>query len=46
MLAAFRKMNILRILEDDDFLGSEHLTTGFIRTYIADNILDINPDLL
>ena len=46
MLAAFRKMNILRILEQDDFLGSEHLTTGFIRSYIADNILDINPDLL
>ncbi|MDX1332194.1 MAG: M15 family metallopeptidase [Robiginitalea sp.] len=46
MLAAFRKMNILRILEDDDFLGSEHLTTGFIRNYITDNILDINPDLL
>ncbi|MEJ2585839.1 MAG: M15 family metallopeptidase [Robiginitalea sp.] len=46
MLAAFRKMNILRILEKDDFLGSEHLTTGFIRNYITDNILDINPDLL
>ena len=46
MLAAFRKMNIMRILEDDDFLGSEHLTTGFIHTYITDNILDINPDLL
>lgn len=46
MLAAFRKMNILRILERDDFLGSEHLTTGFIRSYVADNILDINPDLL
>lgn len=46
MLAAYRKMNILKILERDDFLGSEHLTTGFIRTYITDNILDINPDLL
>lgn len=46
MLTSFRKMNILRILEKDDFLGSEHLTTGFIRTYVTDNILDINPDLL
>ncbi len=46
MLTAFRKMNILRILEKDDFLGSEHLTTGFIRNYITDNILDINPALL
>ena len=46
MLATFRKMNILKVLERDDFLGSEHLTTGFIRTYITDNILDINPELL
>ena len=46
MLAAFRKMNILRVLEGDDFLGSEYLTTGFMRSYITDNILDINPDLL
>jgi hypothetical protein len=46
MLSDFRKMNILRILEGDDFLGSEYLTTGFIRSYITDNILDINPELL
>ena len=46
MLTTFRKMNILKILEKDDFLGSEHLTTGFIRNYITGNILDINPDLL
>ncbi|MEJ2163618.1 MAG: M15 family metallopeptidase, partial [Robiginitalea sp.] len=46
MLASFRKMNIMKILEQDDFLGSEHLTAGFIRSYITDNILDINPKLL
>ena len=46
MLAAFRKMNIMKILQQDDFLGAEDLTAGFIRTYITDNILDINPDLL
>jgi LAS superfamily LD-carboxypeptidase LdcB len=46
MLTTYRKMNILKILEKDDFLGSEHLTTGFIRNYITDNVLDINPDLL
>lgn len=46
MLEAFRKMNILKILQRDDFLGSEDLTTGFIRSYITDNLLDINPDLL
>ena len=46
MLAAFRKMNIMKILQQDDFLGAEDLTAGFIRAYITDNILDINPDLL
>jgi hypothetical protein len=27
-------------------LGSEHFTTGFVKTYVQDNILDINPALL
>ena len=27
-------------------MGSEHHTTGFITTYIQDNILDINQALL
>ncbi len=46
MLAAFRKMNIMKILQRDDFLGAEDLTAGFIRSYMTDHILDINPDLL
>ncbi|MEM6894271.1 MAG: M15 family metallopeptidase [Bacteroidota bacterium] len=46
MLAAFRKKNILRILQDETFLGSEYFTAGFLRSYIRENILDINPDLL
>ena len=46
MLSTFRKKNILQLLEKEDFLGVEHFTTGFIKTYITDNLLDINPDLL
>lgn len=46
MLASFRKKNILTLLQKEDFLGSEHFTTGFIRSYIQDHILDINPTLL
>ncbi len=46
MLTAFRKKNILQLLEKEKFTGSEHFTTGFVNTYIRDNILDINPDLL
>lgn len=46
MLTAYRKLNILKLLQKEDILGSEHFTTGFIKTYIQDNILDINPALL
>jgi len=46
MLESFRKKNILQLLEREYFLGVEHFTTGFIKTYITDNLLDINPDLL
>jgi LAS superfamily LD-carboxypeptidase LdcB len=46
MLEVFRRKNILQLLVDENFLGSEFLTTGFIKTYIRDNILDINRVLL
>ncbi|MEZ2415403.1 M15 family metallopeptidase [Muriicola sp. E247] len=46
MLEVFRKKNILQLLIEEEFLGNEFLTTGFIKTYIRDNILDINPVLL
>ncbi|UJH68153.1 M15 family metallopeptidase [Allomuricauda sp. SCSIO 65647] len=46
MLIAYRKLNLLKLLSKEDFLGSEHFTTGFLKTYIQDNILDINQDLL
>lgn len=46
MLATLRKKNILQLLIQEDLIGSEHFTTGFIKTYIRDNILDINRELL
>lgn len=46
MLTAFRSKNIMLILEQETFLGSEHFTNGFIRNYIQNNILDINKELL
>ncbi|MGW9685539.1 M15 family metallopeptidase [Flagellimonas sp. 2504JD1-5] len=46
MLTAFRKVNILKQLQNEDFLGCEHFTSGFLRSYIQDNILDINQALL
>ena len=46
MLTAYRKLNILKLLQKEEFLGSEHFTTGFVKTYVQDNILDINPVLL
>jgi len=46
MLTAYRRLNILKLLQKEEFLGSEHFTTGFVKTYVQDNILDINPALL
>jgi len=46
MLKSFRLKNIMKQLEQEDFLGGDHLTTEFVKTYIEDNILDINPELL
>ena len=46
MLKTFRLKNILKQLKTEDFLGSDELTTEFVKTYIEDNILDINPELL
>ena len=46
MLEELRRINLVRIMEKEDFEGSEHFTTGFLRNYIQDNILDINPTLL
>jgi hypothetical protein len=46
MLKSFRLKNIMKQLEQEDFLGSDHLTTEYVKTYIEDNILDINPELL
>ncbi|MBU2995021.1 M15 family metallopeptidase [Cellulophaga baltica] len=46
MLESFRSKNIMQIYKNEDFLGSEHFTSNFLRTYITDNILDINSKLL
>ncbi|RNC91666.1 MAG: D-alanyl-D-alanine carboxypeptidase family protein [Allomuricauda sp.] len=46
MLEAYRRLNVLKLLGQEDFLGSEHFTNGFVTTYVQDHILDINPVLL
>jgi LAS superfamily LD-carboxypeptidase LdcB len=46
MLTAYRRLNILKLLQKEEFLGCEHFTSGFLKTYIQDNILDINQNLL
>lgn len=46
MLTAFRRKNILQLLQIETFEGSEHFTHGFLRTYIQNNILNINKELL
>ncbi len=46
MLKTFRRKNLVRLLQEEDIIGSEHFTSGFLKSYIVNNILDINPELL
>ncbi|MBM1108061.1 M15 family metallopeptidase [Aurantibacter crassamenti] len=46
MLTEFRSKNLMQILKNEEFEGSSEFTTGFLRNYIKNNILDINPSLL
>ena len=46
MLEAFRKKNIFKLIMQEDLIGKEHFTSGFLKGYIQNNILDINPALL
>jgi len=46
MLTAYRRLNIVQLLREEEFYGSQHFTTGFIKNYVRNNILDINTELL
>tara|TARA_R110002051_G_scaffold11519_1_gene41566 strand:+ start:2444 stop:3178 length:735 start_codon:yes stop_codon:yes gene_type:complete len=46
MLEQFRSKNIASLLLREDYEGAEHFTMGFLRSYIQNNILDINRNLL
>ena len=46
MLKQFRKINIFKHLISEEFDGSEHFTTRFLKTYIQNNILGVNKELL
>lgn len=46
MLEEFRSKNIASLLQRENFYGAEHFTLGFLRSYIQNNILDINRALV
>ena len=46
MIAAYKKLDIKAILQEERILGSEHFTDTFIAKYRKENILDINPELI
>ncbi len=45
-LIDYQKLNLIEILKQEKLIGSEHFTENFIKNYINQNILDINPKLL
>ncbi|MCM4168636.1 D-alanyl-D-alanine dipeptidase [Arenibacter antarcticus] len=46
MLKEFRRKNIFKQIMQEDIIGKENFTAGFLKGYIQNNILDINPELL
>ena len=46
MLKQFRKKNLVRLLSTESFEGADKFSPRFLKSYIHDNILDINPSLL
>jgi hypothetical protein len=46
MLKAYRELDIKTMLQKEKLMGSEHFSEAFIHSYINENILDINPELL
>lgn len=46
MLEQFRSKNVASIIIREDYYGAEHFTMNFLKSYIQNNILDINRKLL
>lgn len=45
-LEDYQKLNLIDILKQEKLIGSDYFTQEFMKNYINDNILDINPKLL
>jgi len=45
-LKEYKQLDTLKMLQEEKLLGSEYFTDDFMKSYISDNILDINPKLL
>ena len=45
-LKAYQKLNLIEILKQEKLIGNEYFSEKFIKNYLNNNILDINPELL
>ncbi|TYB78027.1 M15 family metallopeptidase [Bizionia saleffrena] len=45
-LEAYGKLDISKLLKSEGLLGSDYFDEPFIKKYLSENILDINPELL
>jgi len=46
MLQEYKKLDILKVFQEEKILGNEYFTSDFIENYRSQNILNINPELL
>ena len=46
MMTEFKKLDLKKVLQENKLLGSASFTDEFIQKYRAENLLDINPELV
>ncbi len=45
MLRAYQKLDIKKLLQENKLMGSENFTDAFIKRYMDEHLLDVNPEI-
>lgn len=45
MLRAYEQLDIKKLLQENKLMGSENFSDAFIKRYMQENVLDVNPEI-